>query len=109
MNPIYRSTPYYNNFYGVIDTSGNILASKGVGGTGGTGLNASFSLANNDDAYLVFPGYGLKVYDGTPPYFGSPQVNFENTTSQPAFVRGPAGHNNQGDSCRIYYNGVELV
>ena len=100
--PIYTSTPFYSNFFGSVDTSGNILPSKGVNGVDGTGRNASMSLVNNDDAYLVLPQYGLKVYNGT-----TEVINYHNNTSKPSVVR--AVTNNTGDSCKIYYQGIELT
>ncbi len=80
----------------------------GVGGSGGYGLYQQLDIADIDDEYLVYPNYGIIVYDVIN-FTGSQKINYENTTNELSFVSSTSGNNNKGASCKLYYKGIEFT
>ena len=105
--PIYYTTLLYSNFFSSAPTSGNLNTYNVANGGGlGVGLYGSISLSNNDDAYLVYPEYGIKVYTASN-FGGSLVIDYYNSSATINFVR--AVTNNTGDSCKLYYRGEEIT
>jgi len=106
MYPIYCQIPAYSNFTGQPLTTQN-LSSYNVSNSGGAGVGryAALPLGSNDDAYVIYPNYGIKVYSST--NFVGLIIDFYNSTSKLNIIR--AVTNNTGNSCRIYYNGDEII
>lgn len=102
--PLYYSCDY-SNIYGQAHGSGTIYSynpNTGPNGSMSIGNYATKNLNNADDAYLVYPKYGITVTDST---YGGTILNYQNNTNKPVFVA--CSSNNNGNSCKIYYNGVE--
>jgi hypothetical protein len=106
MYPIYYQIPDYSNFTGQVDTTDN-LSGYNVSNSGGAGVGqyGGLSLSTNDDAYIIYPNYGIKVYTST--NFVGLVVDFYNSTNKLNIIR--AVTNNRGKSCKIYYKGVEIT
>ena len=109
--PIHASIYQYSNFFSSFPTGSNLnTLNVSNDGTAGVGIYATISLSNNDDAYLVYPDYGLKVYNGSSGYSSTLVIDYYNSSSTPRIVRAAgSGNNNSGDCCKIYYKGVELI
>ena len=105
--PIYYTILQYSNFFTSAHTSTN-LNLYNVSNSGGTGIGeyGGVNCANNDDAYLVYPDYGIQVYTGGN-FGGTLVIDYYNSTSTLNTVR--AVTNNTGNSCKIYYRGVEIT
>lgn len=101
MFPLYRSGSY-TNFYNSTITTGAVPATDGVFGVNGKGNYQIQDYSLIDEAYLVYPKWGIQVYAGA-----VNNVDVVNNTSYPFVVRTPTVNIN--DSCKIYYNGVEVT
>jgi len=93
-------------------TSGTVNPLDGINGTGGTGYLATLSLGNKDSGYLIYPNYGLKVWNWasdnpTTPYSGALKLNYQNNTLTPKFL--VTTDNYTADASQLYYKGVEQV
>ena len=64
------------------------------------------SLLLKDTSYLVYPKFGLIVYNAVS-YGGTITLNFKNTTSKPVFVRGTTQLTAR--SIKVYFNDVEMT
>ena len=106
--PIYASIPDFSNFFSSIPTDGNLNTYNVANGGGlGVGEYVKISFQNGDDLFLIYPEYGIKMWNGTPPYGGTITIDYYNSSSTPRLVG--AVTRNQGDSCKIYYRGVEIT
>ncbi len=92
------------NLYNQATTSG--AHSSPQSGTAVGTWNAGSSLLLKDTRYLVYPKFGLIVYNAVS-YGGTIILNFKNTTSGPVFVRTTA--DNTGRSIKVYFNDVEMT
>ena len=92
------------NLYNQSITSG--AHSSPQSGTAVGTWNTGSSLLLKDSRYLVYPNFGLIVYNALN-YGGAIILNFKNTTSAPVFVRTTA--DNTGRSIKVYFNDVELT
>ena len=92
------------NLYNQAITSG--VHSSPQSGTAVGTWNTGSSLLLKDSKYLVYPNFGLIVYNALN-YGGTIILNFKNTTSSPVFVRTTA--DNTGRSIKVYFNNVELT
>ena len=95
--PIYVSTDL-NKVYA---SSGSITASDGIYGIEGRGTISSIDVNNTDAGWLIFPNYGLIVYDGST----NMRLNYYNKTLTPKYV--VSTDNLTADSCKVYYKGIE--
>ena len=107
--PIYKSIPSYSNFFNSSPSSSDIPAANGVNGSGGKGKYQSLSVNNIDDEYLVHPGYGIIVYTNANYVSSGILINYENLTDQINWVSALSGSNHEGQSIKVYYNGVLLT
>ncbi len=97
--PINSSIPNYNDFYSK-STSTSIVPSVG------SICSATFNLNDKDDLYMIMAGYQLIIYD-TIGYTGTITLNVNNTSQYPIWCN-PSSINT-GSSCRLYFNGIELI
>ena len=105
--PIYYSIIQYSNFFTSALTGGNLNSYNVANdGTAGIGQYGGVNCANNDDAYLIYPDHGIKVYTGAN-FGGTLVIDYYNSTTTLNTVR--AVTNNTGNSCKLYYKGVEIT
>ena len=67
---------------------------------------ATFGMNDIDDFYLVMPGYKIIVYVND--NYGGNSTTIDNTASSTIIILATSNVN-QGSSCKLYYNGVELL
>lgn len=67
---------------------------------------AAFGMNDLDDNYLVMPGYKIIVYVND--NYGGNSTTIDNTASSSILFQATSNVN-QGSSCKLYYNGVEIV
>jgi len=108
MLPIFYSCTDLLNITSQPTTSGAVPTTDGGAFSGEVGVgNYDLVGCNNKDNYwLVYPNYGLKVYNSTG-WGGTVYLNYRNKTSNPVVVAGTTTQ--AGSSCRIYFDSVELV
>ena len=66
----------------------------------------TFGMNDIDDNYLVMPGYKIIVYVND--NYGGNSTTIDNTASSSILFQATSNVN-QGSSCKLYYNGVEIV
>ena len=89
-------------------TSGAVPTTDGGAFPGEVGVGNYNVLGcdNKDNYWLVYPNYGLIVYNSAG-WTGTVYLNYRNKTNNPVVV---AGTTIQGaTSCKIYFDGVELL
>ena len=96
--PIYSSLSNYSQYYK--NSSQNILPSTSSLGTPGIYNNTLISISNMDNAYLISPNYGLKVF-GSANFSGDILLDVYNNTNESVIVS-PLNLFN-GNSCQVYY------
>ena len=109
--PVYVSIPDMTNFFGQTQTGIIADANANLADGVAQGYYSNQNIANIDDAYYVFPNYGVTSYENAN-YDGTIYVNFYNSTSSPVMVRpGDSGTTgaNRCDSLKIYYQGTQLT
>jgi hypothetical protein len=67
---------------------------------------STFGMNDIDDNYLVMPGYKIIVYVND--NYGGNSTTIDNTASSSILFQATSNVN-QGSSCKLYYNGVEIV
>jgi len=104
--PIYCSIPNFNNFF--TQTATGNLNSFNVANGGGLGVGeyVNLNFVNDDEFFLIYPEYGIIMWDGAPPG-GTITINYYNSTLAPIMVG--AVTRNRGDYCKIYYRNVEIT
>ena len=108
MLPIFYSVTDLTNIMYQPSVSGAVPTTDGgaIPGTTGVGNYNQLGCDNKDNYWLVYPGYGLIVYNSAG-WTGSVYLNYRNKTSNPVVV---AGTTIQGaTSVKIYFDGVELI
>jgi len=108
MLPIFYSVTDLTNIMSQPTTSGAVPTTDGgaVPGETGVGNYNVLGCDNKDNYWLVYPGYGLKVYNSAG-WGGTVYLNYRNKTSNPVVV---AGTTIQGaTSVKVYFDGVELI
>ncbi len=107
--PIFTNINNYMNMY---QSSGSLAAQTGTQVGNFVSIASGTSAAGaKDDAYIVYPGYGIIVYNAiatgsrnaTFPTTGI-TLNFKNTGTLPVSV----APSSRGRSCRIFYNDEEI-
>jgi hypothetical protein len=110
--PVYVSIPDMTNFFGQTQTGVVLNADANSADGDAKGFYTNQNIQDIDDAYYVFPNYGVTSYDTANYVLGTIYVNFYNNTSSPVMVRpgssGTAGANRCG-SLKIYYQGTQLT
>jgi hypothetical protein len=96
--PIYSSLTDYNQYY----TNTNTLPSTSSI-TGGIYNNISVNIANIDNAYLISPNYGLKVFS-LPNFSGDILLDVYNNTDTAVFVSPLVPL--QGNSCQVSFGNI---
>jgi len=96
----------YGGLYNSRYWENNILAGQGVGGANGTGSYKTDVCADADTLFLVYPGWGIKVWANEDPDTtgDAPYLNYENTNDTPQCVVGDT--TGTASAIRIYYDGV---
>jgi hypothetical protein len=108
MLPIFYSVTDLTNIMSQPTTSGAVPTTDGGAFSGETGVGNYNVLGcdNKDNYWLVYPGYGLKVYNSAG-WSGTVYLNYRNKTSNPVVV---AGTTIQGaTSVKVYFDSVELI
>jgi len=108
MLPIFYSCTDLLNITSQPTTSGAVPTTDGgaVSGEVGVGNYDLVGCNNKDNYWLVYPNYGLKVYNSTG-WGGTVYINYRNKTNNPVVVSGTTAQ--AGSSCKIYFDSVELV
>jgi len=96
--PIYSSLSNYSQYY--TNPSENILPSTSSLGTPGIYNNTLISISNVDNAYLISPNYGLKVFSSEN-FSGDVLLDVYNNTNDSVIVS-PLNLFH-GNSCQVYY------
>ena len=96
--PIYSSLSNYSEYY--TNSSENILPSTSSLGTPGIYNNTLISIANMDNAYLISPNYGLKVFSLLN-FSGDILLDVYNNTNESVIVSPLILFH--GNSCQVYY------
>lgn len=108
MLPIFYSVTDLTNIMFQPTTTGAVPAADGgaVPGTSGVGNYNVLGCDNKDNYWLVYPNYGLIVYNSAG-WTGTIYLNYRNKTNNPVVV---AGTTIQGaTSVKVYFDGVELI
>jgi hypothetical protein len=108
MLPIFYSVTDLTNIMSQPTTSGAVPTTDGGATPGETGVGNYNVLGcdNKDNYWLVYPNYGLKVYNSAG-WGGTIYLNYRNKTNNPVVV---AGTTIQGaTSVKVYFDGVELI
>jgi hypothetical protein len=100
--PIFYSCKNLGNVFGIpSETFTRQLDTEAAAGS-----YNSLGVADSDNRYLVYPGYGLVVYNDTD-YSGTVRVNYKNTSIYPVAIL--TTNNETGSSIRVYFNNLELT
>lgn len=108
MLPIFYSVTDLTNIMFQPTTTGAVPTTDGgaIPGTTGVGNYNVLGCDNKDNYWLVYPNYGLIVYNSAG-WTGTIYLNYRNKTNNPVVV---AGTTIQGaTSVKVYFDGVELV
>jgi hypothetical protein len=108
MLPIFYSVTDLTNIMSQPTTSGAVPTTDGgaIPGETGVGNYNVLGCDNKDNYWLVYPGYGLKVYNSAG-WGGTVYLNYRNKERNPVVV---AGTTIQGaTSVKVYFDGVELI
>ena len=108
MLPIFYSVTDLTNIMSQPTTTGAVPTTDGgaVPGETGVGNYNVIGCDNKDNYWLVYPGYGLKVYNSAG-WTGTVYLNYRNKERNPVVV---AGTTIQGaTSVKVYFDGVELI
>jgi hypothetical protein len=108
MLPIFYSVTDLTNIMSQPTTSGAVPTTDGGAFSGETGVGNYNVLGcdNKDNYWLVYPNYGLKVYNSAG-WGGTVYLNYRNKTNNPVVV---AGTTIQGaTSVKVYFDSVELI
>lgn len=108
MLPIFYSVTDLTNIMFQPTTTGAVPAADGgaVPGTSGVGNYNVLGCDNKDNYWLVYPNYGLIVYNSAG-WTGTVYLNYRNKERNPVVV---AGTTIQGaTSVKVYFDGVELI
>ena len=108
MLPIFYSVSDLTNIMFQPTTSGAVPTTDGGAYSGQTGVGNYNVLGcdNKDNYWLVYPNYGLIVYNSAG-WTGTIYLNYRNKTNNPVVV---AGTTIQGaTSVKVYFDGVELI
>ena len=97
MVPIFNSVSNYYDFYTPSIGAGSVT----------TGTSVSCNIPNQDDFYVVMPGYRLVVHTGINDSIVK-SLDYNNLTSCPQTIQ-PTGYTHQGKSCQLYFNGVKIL
>lgn len=121
-NPIFTSIPNMNNWFSSW-TNVPFSPNQGVGGgsaigdyylsPGGSGDYKGLANGQNDDFFVVMPGYGIIVFAeyfyGITPYEGSPApiiLDYQNNSTSPVCVKALTGHT--ALSMYLFYLGEKI-
>jgi len=74
--------------------------------TDGKDNYSALSKTDVDDAYIIYPNYGIIVYDELN-HGGTVYLNYENNTTNVSFHL-PTPNNNKAASIKVYYKGTLL-
>jgi hypothetical protein len=112
---LYSNSDMYSNLFNVFNVSGAFTSTNaiGVNNTAAIGNYDKFDMVTSQAAgagymYLVYPSYGIKMYDSAATLL----LNYYNNTTTPAVVSQLLiypGTPQGGKIVKIYYNGVEQV
>jgi hypothetical protein len=108
MLPIFYSVTDLTNIMSQPTTSGAVPTTDGgaIPGETGVGNYNVLGCDNKDNYWLVYPGYGLKVYNSAG-WNGTVYLNYRNKERNPVVV---AGTTIQGaTSVKVYFDGIELI
>lgn len=108
MLPIFYSVTDLTNIMSQPTTTGAVPTTDGGAYSGQTGVGNYNVLGcdNKDNYWLVYPNYGLIVYNSAG-WTGTVYLNYRNKTSNPVVV---AGTTIQGaTSVKVYFDSVELI
>ena len=108
MLPIFYSVTDLTNIMFQPTTTGAVPTTDGgaIPGTTGVGNYNVLGCDNKDNYWLVYPNYGLIVYNSAG-WTGTIYLNYRNKTNNPVVV---AGTTIQGaTSVKVYFDGVELI
>jgi hypothetical protein len=111
--PLLTSIPTYASM--IYTTTTAITNPQKADGTiGGSASVFSINYTDKDNGYIVYPGYGIIVYNTTATVTTTSIswpttiiLNYKNNTKNPVSVSAP-GNVQKGKSCRIYYNNAEI-
>lgn len=108
MLPIFYSVTDLTNIMSQPTTTGAVPTTDGGAYSGQTGVGNYNVLGcdNKDNYWLVYPNYGLIVYNSAG-WTGTVYLNYRNKTNNPVVV---AGTTIQGaTSVKVYFDSVELI
>jgi len=107
--PIFQSCRLYNNFLSQTNaTSSGSVNYSNTYSTTHAGSYATLTFNDSDNGYLVYPNYGIIVYDSYY-YGGSIILNYYNSDSSYNPIYVVPNTPLSGSSCKIFYNGSEIT
>jgi len=101
----FKSTPDVTNAMNQINASGTTVLNSEPTYGGVVGTYLDLNIQDQDDVYIVYPNYGVVVYDNFN-YTGTIRLNYYNNSTEAISVK-PTLINNCS-SIRILYNHVQL-
>jgi hypothetical protein len=108
MLPVFYSVSDLLNITGQTTTTGAVPTTDGGAFSGqvGVGNYNVIGCDNKDNYWLVYPNYGLIVYNSTG-WTGTIYLNYRNKTNNPVVVAGTTI--SAGSSVKVYFDSVELL